>query len=56
MVVNAYLKGFKISWITKRSLFKMPLVSNYMYKTCFMPLDRDNLRQEIELMKKISKF
>lgn len=56
MVVNAYLKGFKISWITKRSLFKMPLVSNYMYKTCFMPLDRDNLRQGLEVINQASEY
>lgn len=51
IVVSDKLKGYKISWVAKKSLFKMPLVNRYMYKSNFLPLDRKDLKQGLRVIK-----
>lgn len=56
MTCNSVLKGYDISWIGKRSLFHMPLINRYMYKICFMPIDRDDLKQSLKVIKQSVKY
>ena len=56
MVISDKLKGYNIAWIAKKSLFKMPLVSNYMYKSNFLSLDRDDLRQGLRVIEKAVEY
>lgn len=56
IVVNMKFPKLKLAWIAKRSLFKMPLVSKYMYKCGFSPLDRENPRQAVPVFKKSAEF
>lgn len=48
---NSVLKGYDVSWIGKRSLFKMPLINRYLYKILFMPIDREDLKQSLTVVK-----
>lgn len=56
MTCNQVLKGYDIAWIGKRSLFSMPLINRYLYKICFMPIDRDDLKQSLKVIKQAVKY
>lgn len=56
MTCNSVLKGYDISWIGKRSLFSMPLINRYLYKICFMPIDREDLKQSLKVIKQSVKY
>ena len=56
MTCNSVLKGYDIAWIGKRSLFSMPLINRYLYKICFMPIDRDDLKQSLKVIKQAVKY
>ena len=56
MTCNSVLKGYDIGWIGKRSLFHMPLINRYMYKICFMPIDRDDLKQSLKVIRQSVKY
>lgn len=56
MTCNSVLKGYDISWIGKRSLFSMPLINRYLYKICFMPIDREDLRQSLKVIRQAVKY
>lgn len=56
MTCNAVLKGYDISWIGKRSLFSMPLINRYLYKICFMPIDREDLKQSLKVIRQSIKY
>ena len=56
MTCNSILKGYDISWIGKRSLFRMPLINRYLYKICFLPIDRDDLKQSLKVIRQAVKY
>ena len=56
MTCNSVLKGYDISWIGKRTLFSMPLINRYLYKICFMPIDREDLKQSLKVIKQAVKY
>lgn len=56
MTCNSVLKGYDVSWIGKRSLFSMPLINRYLYKICFMPIDREDLRQSLKVIRQAVKY
>ena len=56
MTCNSVLKGYDIAWIGKGSLFSMPLINRYLYKICFMPIDRDDLKQSLKVIKQAVKY
>ena len=56
MTCNSVLKGYDIAWIGKRSLFSMPLINRYLYKICFMPIDREDLKQSLRVIKQGVKY
>lgn len=47
----AKLRNQRIAFIAKRSLFKMPLIGKHLYGCGFIPIDRDNLRQAVEVIR-----
>ena len=56
MVINKAFKGYDISWVGKRSLFKMPFIGKIMHKICCLPLDRDNVRQGLKVIKQCAYY
>lgn len=56
MILNDKFKGYDIAWIGKKSLFKMPLISNYIYKSNFLMLDREDLRQGLRVTQQAIKY
>ncbi len=56
MTCNSALKGYDVSWIGKRSLFRMPLINRYLYKICFLPMDRDDLKQSLKVIRQSVKY
>lgn len=56
MSISASLKGYRLSWIAKKELFKMPLVSNYMYKSNYLTLNREDLRQSLRVIKQAAAY
>lgn len=56
MTANSVLKGYDISWIGKRSLFSMLLINRYLYKILFMPIDREDLKQSLKVIKQSVKY
>lgn len=56
MTCNSVLKGYDIAWIGKRSLFSMPLINRYLYKICFMPIDREDLKQSLKVIKQAVRY
>lgn len=56
MVISSSLVGYQLSWIAKRSIFKVPGINKYMHKCCYMPIDRDDIRQSISVIKQASKY
>lgn len=50
ILINSKLKGYHLSWIAKKSLFKMPLIKRYMFNSCFLALDRDDVRQGLRVI------
>lgn len=56
MSISACLKGYRLSWIAKKELFRMPLISNYMYKSNYLTLDRDDLRQSLRAISQAADY
>lgn len=56
MVINRVFKGYDVSWVGKRSLFKMPFIGKIMHKICCLPLDRDNVRQGLKVIKQCAYY
>lgn len=56
MIMNDKFKGYHLSFIGKRSLFKIPLVSKYIYRCCFLPIDREDLRQSLKVIQKATAY
>lgn len=46
LVIDTYLKDFKLIFIAKKSLFKIPFVGRMIHGCGYINLDRDNLKQE----------
>ena len=46
----------KLAFITKRSNFKIPLFTQFMKGLCYMPIDRENRLQSLEVMKRATEL
>lgn len=56
MVVNKVLPEYDISWIGKKSLFKIPFIGKLIYKIGFIALDRDSLKQGARVANKAIEY
>ena len=56
LVSDYYLKKHKLIFIGKKSLFKIPFVGKTISGLGYLSLDRNNLRQEAEVIKKAVKI
>lgn len=54
MTLTPVLRKHKLSFITKRSNLKIPLFNRFMRGLCYLPIDRDDPLQSLEVMKKAS--
>lgn len=51
LIIDLYLKDFKLIFIAKKSLFKIPFVGRMIHGCGYINLDRDNLKQEYYAIK-----
>lgn len=49
-------KRFKISFISKKSNFKIPMYGRIIHRCCFMPIDRENPRKAMETINRAAKL
>lgn len=56
LISGHYLRKQNISWISKRSLFKMPLINRHMSHIGFMPMDREDLKQSMRVIIRACKY
>ncbi len=48
MMMDVYLKEFKMVFVAKKSLFKAPLIGKFIHGNAYILLDRGNVQQEFE--------
>lgn len=48
MVMDVYLKEYKMVFVAKKSLFKAPLIGKFIHGNAYILLDRGNTQQEFE--------
>lgn len=56
IVSNAIFKGKEISWVAKKSLFKVPIAKAFMYKCNFLCMDREDIRQSLRVINKAAEY
>lgn len=56
IVTNVAFKGKEISWIAKKSLFKVPYAGPYMYRCNFLAMDRNDVRQSLRTINKAAEY
>lgn len=56
IVTNVAFKGKEISWIAKKSLFKVPYAGPYMYRCNFLAMDRSDIRQSLRTINKAAEY
>lgn len=56
IVSNATFAGKEISWVAKKSLFKVPIAKSFMYKCNFLCMDRDDIRQSLRVINKAAEY
>lgn len=49
-------KRFKISFISKKANFKIPMYGRTIHRCCFMPIDRENPRKAMETVNRAAKL
>ena len=49
-------KRFKISFISKKANFKIPMYGRIIHRCCFMPIDRENPRKAMETVNRAAKL
>lgn len=56
MLIISRLKGYNVSWIAKKSIYRIPLINRYMHNSCFLALDRDDVRQGLKVINQASEY
>ncbi len=56
IATNAYFRGREISWVAKKSLFRVPIAKAFMYKCNFLCMDRDDIRQSLRVINKAASY
>lgn len=56
MTLIPALRREKLAFITKKSNYKIPLFTQFMKGLCFMPIDRDDHLQSLEVMKRATEL
>ncbi len=56
IVANAALVGKEISWVSKKENFKIPIAGKFMYKTNFLSMDREDVRQSLKVINKAAEY
>lgn len=56
LLIDTYLKKYKLVFIAKNSLFKIPFVGKMIHGCAYVSLDRDNLKQEFFAIKDAIRF
>ena len=49
-------KRFRISFISKKENFKIPMYGRIIHRCCFMPIDRENPRKAMETVNRAAKL
>lgn len=56
MLVAQLLHKHYLAFVTKESNMKIPLAGRFMWRTCYMPVDRDDKLQSLEQFKKAAEL
>ena len=56
IIYMAGMPGEKVGWICKNEIMEYPFVGRLLNSVLFLPLERDNLRQEVKVIKKAQEY
>ena len=56
MIQSLCLRKENVAYISKKENFKIPIGRHYMNRTCYLSLDRENMKSGIEVIEKASHF
>ncbi len=56
LICSIVLKNRQISFISKKEIFDIPIVKAYVYKMGYLKLDRDDVRQNVKVIRKAQEY
>ena len=56
LICSIVLRNRQISFISKKEVFDIPIVKGYVYKMGYLKLDRDDVRQNVKVIRKAQEY